>query len=104
MSEGMEVRSVTADEVLSLGHEVVFCDVREPEEFAQGHIPSALWIPLGELASRFAEIPRDQEVIMVCHSGRRSHRACEFLISQGYTQTINLLGGMLQWTGEVVVD
>ncbi len=72
-------------------------DVREPDEYREGHIPGATLIPLGQLASRANELPRDREIICVCHSGNRSSAATRHLISAGFSAT-NLSGGMNNWS------
>ncbi len=71
-------------------------DVRQPDEYLQGHIPGAVLIPLGELGRRVRELPPDREIIVVCHSGNRSSSATRYLISAGYKAS-NLTGGMIAW-------
>ncbi len=71
-------------------------DVRQPEEYRDGHIPGASLIPLGELPRRANELPRDREILVVCHSGNRSGSATRHLLSAGYKAT-NVAGGMIQW-------
>lgn len=75
-------------------------DVRELDEWDRGHIVGAKHIPLSELPIRKSELDKSQEIIMVCHSGNRSARACEYLSDEGY-QVVNMLGGMSIWYGEV---
>lgn len=72
-------------------------DVRQPEEWNQSHIPGATLIPLGELASRVNEVPRDQQVVVVCHSGNRSAQGRDILLSAGFTQVTSMAGGLTQW-------
>jgi rhodanese-related sulfurtransferase len=72
-------------------------DVRQPEEYAAGHIHGAKLIPLGELSERARELPKDREIICVCRSGNRSGSATRMLASAGY-QAINMTGGMIAWT------
>lgn len=74
-----------------------FVDVREPDEWRTGHIPGAIHIPLGELGTRYLEIPLHEPVIMVCRVGGRSYQATEFLLDHGFDQVVNLDGGMLAW-------
>lgn len=50
-------------------------DVRQPEEWRQGHAPGATLIPLGSLGNRVSEVPRDREVLLICRSGNRSGTA-----------------------------
>ena len=71
-------------------------DVREPAEYREGHIAGALLIPLGELPTCLAELPRDREILCVCASGSRSGHAARLLASQGL-QVVNLHGGMIGW-------
>lgn len=81
--------------------EVLFVDVRELDEYEEGHIPNIVHIPLSEFVERVGELDKDQEIVMVCRSGNRSSRACEYLASLGYSKLHNLAGGMLYWDGEV---
>ncbi|WP_291430860.1 rhodanese-like domain-containing protein [Deinococcus sp.] len=75
-------------------------DVREPNEFEEIHAEGATLIPLSEFESRFAELPRDRELVMICRSGARSARAGEYLEFQGYAQVVNVAGGTLAWVNE----
>ncbi|HMA35205.1 MAG TPA: rhodanese-like domain-containing protein [Chloroflexia bacterium] len=76
--------------------EVAVLDVREPDEWDEGHIPGAHWIPLGELEDRFAELDPGQEWVCVCHLGQRSAMAAELLQQEGL-RAANLAGGMAAW-------
>ncbi|NMO94694.1 rhodanese-like domain-containing protein [Paenibacillus lemnae] len=82
---------------LESGESVYMIDVREDEEVAQGMIQGAKHIPMGEIPARLQEIPTDQEVIMICRSGGRSQRVCEYLSLQGLDNMVNMQGGMLEW-------
>ncbi|RYG73496.1 rhodanese-like domain-containing protein [Lentibacillus lipolyticus] len=75
-------------------------DVREDDEVAQGKIPGAKHIPLGEIPERLDEMDKEKHYYMVCRSGGRSGKASEFLQEKGYDVT-NVDGGMLAWDGEV---
>ncbi|RIK17164.1 MAG: rhodanese-like domain-containing protein, partial [Anaerolineae bacterium] len=72
-------------------------DVREPDEYAAGHIPGITLIPMGEVAERLSEIPTDKEVIVTCRSGNRSGQIVDFLRSQGFTNVHNMEGGIVAW-------
>jgi molybdopterin-guanine dinucleotide biosynthesis protein A/rhodanese-related sulfurtransferase len=72
-------------------------DVREPDEWAEGHIDGALLISLIDVPERVDDIPDDGAVYLVCRSGNRSSKAAEFLIRQGY-DAVNVSGGMVAWT------
>ncbi len=72
-------------------------DVREPSEWNDAHIAGATLISLGELANRESELPRDKEIVVVCHSGNRSAKARDLLLKDGFTQVTSMAGGMTQW-------
>lgn len=72
-------------------------DVREPEEYAHGHVPGAVNLPQADLATRLDDVPRDRLVITVCQVGMRSLRAAQFLKQQGYSQVATARGGMDAW-------
>ncbi|KAA2248892.1 rhodanese-like domain-containing protein [Solihabitans fulvus] len=74
----------------------VLLDVREDDEWAAGHAPNALHIPMGELAGRLAELPEDSDVLVICRSGGRSARVTAYLNANGW-DAVNVDGGMSQW-------
>lgn len=78
---------------------VLLLDVRTPEEFAQGHAPGAKLIPLNQLPQRLGELQafKNQPIALICQSGRRSTVAQNFLEQAGFSQTVNVEGGMLAW-------
>jgi rhodanese-related sulfurtransferase len=92
-----EIREVDAPAGAALVDDgAVLLDVRERFEWDGGHAPAAVWIPLGELPDRVAEVPRDRQVVVVCRSGGRSLRAAGFLAQSG-VDAVNLSGGMHAW-------
>lgn len=94
---------MTSDELIQLldaNEDLNIIDVREVEEVAEGMIPGAIHIPLGEIPERLHELDKSKEYIMVCQGGVRSERAGEYLKSQGF-QVINLEGGMANYDGEL---
>jgi rhodanese-related sulfurtransferase len=81
-------------------------DVREADEWAAGHAPTAEHLPMSELAGRLGEIPDNDPLYVVCRSGNRSARVTAYLVAQGYP-ALNVEGGMQQWAGqgrEIVAD
>ncbi len=76
-------------------------DVRNPNEYQICRIPGTVLVPLPELPARFAEVPKDREVIVHCKAGTRSAKAIEFLKSQGYKKLVNLTGGIMAWADKV---
>jgi rhodanese-related sulfurtransferase len=77
-------------------------DVREPNEFTGplGHIRGATLVPLGELAQRAPELPKDKPIVAVCRAGSRSAHATAILQKAGFADIANLPGGMLRWRAE----
>lgn len=89
-----EVPTTSVDQVPV---EAVLLDVREDDEWAAGHAPQAIHIPLGELAERIGEVPQDSgEVYVVCRMGGRSARATMYLNQSGW-DAVNVAGGMQVW-------
>ena len=83
----------------------VAVDVREPDEYAVGHIPGAKLLPLGEVLSRAAEVLPDKAApwLIYCRTGRRSADAVQKLASLGYENLYDL-GGILSWPYEIEGD
>ena len=75
---------------------VFLLDVREDDEWAAGHAPDAVHIPVGALSGRAAEIPQDREVYVICRSGARSAYASQALAGAGW-KTVNVADGMTGW-------
>lgn len=74
-------------------------DVREPNEYAAGHAPGTQLIPLGQLERRLQELAayKDKPVVLICRSGSRSGQAQELMAKAGFTQALNVEGGMNAW-------
>lgn len=81
------------------GEKLTILDVRNPDERDESSIEGTLFIPLPDLEDRFAELNdyRDQELIIHCRSGKRSASACMYLELQGFTNVVNLKGGIMEW-------
>jgi rhodanese-related sulfurtransferase len=78
-------------------HDAVVLDVREPDEFASGHVPEAQSLPQADLALQLDRVPRDRDILVACKSGSRSLAAARFLRALGYDRVTNLDGGTLGW-------
>jgi rhodanese-related sulfurtransferase len=63
--------------------DVAFVDVRRPDEYAEGHIKDAVWIPVDEVLSRVGELPSDKKLLFICAQGVRSGLACEMAAAMG---------------------
>jgi len=102
-SESLEVPQISAVELndqRQQGKEIFLLDVREADELEQAQIADAHWIPLGELERRIGElIPvKHDEIVVHCRTGVRSTKATRILIERGFTNVINLDGGIEAWS------
>lgn len=95
-----EMTTAELQQKLENGETLHLIDVREDDEVANGIIPGAVHIPLGEVPERMTELDKATPYVLICRSGGRSGRAAEFLEAQGYDVT-NMVGGMLNWQGDV---
>lgn len=80
--------------------ECLILDVREEEEYRQGHIPGAVNVPLSSLHNRMQELKKDQKILAICLSGGRAGVAAKMLKDKGYRVRI-MSGGMRSWKGAV---
>ncbi|WP_026583179.1 sulfurtransferase TusA family protein [Bacillus sp. J33] len=80
---------------------ITVLDVREPAEYAFGHIPGSVNIPLGELEERFEELNNAENLHVICRTGSRSDFAAQKLSEKGFTNVKNVVPGMKDWTGSV---
>jgi len=88
--------STPAVAVTELPADAYLLDVREADEWACGHAPEAVHLPLSELLGRVDEVPADHPVYVICKVGGRSAQAADFL-NQGGRAAVNVSGGMLAW-------
>ncbi|HXG40609.1 MAG TPA: molybdopterin-synthase adenylyltransferase MoeB [Candidatus Limnocylindrales bacterium] len=100
-----QIREVTPKDVERLRREkpdVAIVDVRETEEWQQGHLPGAVHVPRGHLESRIeAAVPdRDRPVVLYCAGGTRSALAARTLQEMGYADVVSMAGGFQAWKSE----
>ena len=76
--------------------DAVLLDVREDDEWAAGHAPGAVHVPMTQLAERLDDVPDGDPVYVICRSGGRSARATAYLSQQGW-DVVNVAGGMGGW-------
>lgn len=75
-------------------------DARTPEEYAMGHIPGSINIPLGHEDGMTKDLDKDTPLLVYCHSGVRSRQACSIYEKAGFTNVTNI-GGIINWDGEI---
>ncbi len=107
LDELRQVRLVTPAQLARTlaGPNVVLVDVREPSEFAAGHLPPAINVPLGQIEHELRRgnpaLPRDHTLVFLCRSGARSLRACAFARRLGYENILQLEGGLLAFREQI---
>ena len=92
----MTAAEISVQDLAALGPSARIVDVREPDEWAQGHIAHASLVPLATVPGNIESFDGEPTYI-VCRSGGRSGRACDFLRGQGRS-VVNVTGGMIAWT------
>ena len=90
-----EIEASQLAEKIAAGFKVV--DVREVDEYTDGHIPGAIHVPLQTVPDNLESFRSDQDVFVVCQVGGRSGKACQYLIDQGVTNVVNVAGGTSGW-------
>jgi adenylyltransferase/sulfurtransferase len=99
--ESIELTPTEVQARMAAGWRPWLLDVREPWEFSTAHLDGATLMPLGDLAQRAQDVPRDVDVVAYCHHGMRSARAVSMLRLAGWTNVFNLTGGIDRWSTEV---
>jgi len=89
---------VSVQDAFSMRQEGAFVlDVRNQDEWDAGHVPGATLIPLPQLESRLAELPQDQDIVVICRSGNRSATARDVLLDAGFSSVTSVAGGFTNW-------
>ena len=96
-----EITAVQLKARMDAGDEFLLIDVREPDEWAIGHIEGAELVPLATIAARSVDWDPDVDIVLMCRSGKRSGDALAFLAQRGFTRLTNLAGGILAWSDSV---
>lgn len=91
----MHIPTTTVADLHALGTHAVVVDVREPHEYAAGHVPGAINIPMATIPVRLQDLPRG-DVYVICESGARSWQVASFLAQRGIEVT-NVEGGTAAW-------
>lgn len=100
--ENSFTQTISIDEIIARASQGgMILDVREEAEFVFGHIAGAKSIPMGELESRMNELIKDQEIYVLCRTGKRSDLAAKKLESNGFTNVYNVLPGLMSWSGDL---
>jgi rhodanese-related sulfurtransferase len=106
MWQGQRIQEVDAEEAAAGREHNVLLDVREADEWAAGHAPAAVHLPMGQIPTDHGELPTDRPIACICRSGNRSGRVTQYLRSFGF-DIVNVAGGMQSWAASgrpVVTD
>ena len=93
-----DVAEIGVEDLERLSPDALILDVREPEEYAHGHVPGAINVPQADLASDMDELPRDCPILVICRSGSRSLRAAQYLKQTGFERVASVKGGTKAWS------
>jgi adenylyltransferase/sulfurtransferase len=99
METPLEVDVTTAAQLIREG--ALLLDVREPDEFATCRIGGSREIPMGQVPEQLATLPRDRQILALCHHGRRSMRVVQFLRANGFANVTNVAGGIDAWAEQI---
>jgi rhodanese-related sulfurtransferase len=94
--EAMPISVERVYEIIENGEDYTILDVRNPDEYEEGHIEGAVLIPVSELEDRLDEIPGNKPVITYCKAGSRSARAASILVENGFLEVYDM-GGITEW-------
>ena len=100
---GFSVKTITIEQLadrLKIGKPVLL-DVREPSEFASGHVRGARNVPMSRLAAEVSLLDPDAETLIICQSGHRSAAAAKHLKRVGLTDVYSVKGGAGAWQGKL---
>jgi rhodanese-related sulfurtransferase len=87
---------ITLEEFAAAQPDGTTVDVRERGEYAQGHVPGAVLVPMSQLASRLGELDRSTRIHVICASGNRSKAMTDLLVAQGF-DAVSVAGGTRAW-------
>jgi rhodanese-related sulfurtransferase len=87
---------ISLEEFAAAHHDGTTVDVRERGEYAQGHVPGAVLVPMSQLASRLGELDRSSRLHVICASGNRSKAMTDLLLAQGF-DAVSVAGGTQAW-------
>ncbi len=97
-SNGAVKKEISISEAFDKYNQGVFLlDVRNQDEWEEYHAPNTTLIPLGQLEKRLNELPKDQEIVVVCRSGNRSKTGRDILLKAGFSNVFSMEGGLNKW-------
>jgi len=99
------INAVAFQKEINANSEAVLLDVRTREEFESGHIPEAENIDVSsfDFADQIAKLDKSKTYLVYCRSGARSYNACNLMANMGFSNLVNMQGGVMSWQGEIAV-
>lgn len=95
MSAVVAIEQISVSDLQALGSGIRLIDVRELDEWAEGHVPHAVHVPLGTVPEHLDDF-NGTPTYVICRVGGRSYSACEFADAKGH-EVVNVAGGILAW-------
>lgn len=99
METPLEVDVVTASRLFGDG--ALLLDVREPVEVASAAVAGSQHLPMRQIPEAMADLPRDRQILVLCHVGGRSLRVTQYLRANGFDKVSNVAGGIVAWAEQV---
>jgi rhodanese-related sulfurtransferase len=96
-----QVRPAEIKQRLDAGERLRIIDIREYDEYQTAHVEIAELLPMSEIQSWWQDLPRDEELVIMCHHGSRSAQVCMALSRAGFERLANVEGGIDAWSREV---
>ena len=95
-----EINVATARDLLAAGNATLL-DVREPLEHAICQVPGSQLLPMRQVPTALEQLPRERNLLVLCHHGGRSQRVTQFLRANGFPRAVNIRGGIDAWAAEL---
>lgn len=95
------ISAIDLNQLISSDQTPALIDVREPWEFSICHITGSTLIPMRQIPEAMHQLDPDEKTVVICHTGMRSQQVCIFLEHSGFTNVINLTGGVHAWATQV---
>lgn len=95
------ISAIELNQLITNNEAPALIDVREPWEFTVCHIAGSQLIPMRQIPEAMQQLDPDEKTVVICHTGMRSQQVCIFLEHSGFTNVINLTGGVHAWATQV---
>jgi rhodanese-related sulfurtransferase len=92
-----EIDSKELEKRLLKNEDLYLLDIRSEAEVMHGMLPNSEHLPMHLIPVRMMDFPKDRDIVLYCRSGARSYHACRFMMQQGFSNVINLKGGIIDW-------